>query len=451
MQKSFIEANYNKNDILAKMIMNVHGVHTYCYQAEKIAEVPAETDHYMSLNTLMYRERKIRRDQEHVRCLKFLYMDLDTYHTGYSNHQILMNLEENYFNRSIPVPSYVVSSGRGLYLLWRIDEHVNALPRWKTVQEYLYSQLKEFGADRSVVTDCARVFRIPGSVNKKSGQVVEIIRDYKRKYTLYEIRQEFMPDPILAVRSKINERFIPYETGKKFLVSRIRDLKYLLLHHRDQEEAFRENILFLYRYYYLCVYGDSDAGLKATLKLNQQLKNPLSEKEVMEATKSAQKYFEEGCSFRMTNETMKEFLDLSEQEMAEMPSLAVKERRKEHKRRENHKAYVKRLKNAGKDTKSVQIYQRRRMVYKLLTYGFSPTEIGQRLGISRATCYADLKVVKKVMRALKTPMAYRQSEHWERVYKELFPIPEEKELDFFDADLIELVSGRNGPEYHYKS
>lgn len=449
MQKNFIEANYDKNDILAKMIMGENGVHTYCYPAPKLSEMQPSINHYMSLNTLMYKDGKIKRDQEHIRRLKFLYMDLDTYHTGYSNHQILMNLEENYFNRIIPVPSYVVASGRGMYLLWRIDEHVNALPRWKKVQEYLYCKLKEFGADRAVVTDSARVFRIPGSVNHKSGQVVEIVRDYSRSYTLYEIQQEFLPRENAQIHdSKVNKRFIPYETGKKFLISRIRDLKYLLLNYRDHEGAFRENILFLYRYYYLCVYGDSQAGLKAALKLNQQLKNPLLDKEVVDATKSAQKYFDDGCSFRMTNATMIDFLDLSDQEIAQMPSLAAKERQKEKKSKYNRRTYIKRLKNEGKDTKTVQIHARRKQVYKLLTHGYLPAEIAQCLGISRATCYADLKIVKKVIKAMKTPLGYQNPEDFERLYQELFP---EQENMIRDTEMLEFVSVRNGPVYHCRS
>ena len=452
MQKKFIEDNYNTNDILAKMIMGEQGVFTYCYPVTKIAENKPSINHYMSLNTLMYKDGKIKRDQAHVRRLKFLYMDLDTYHTGYSNAQILMNLEENYFNRTIPTPSYVVFSGRGMYLLWRIDEHINALPRWKAVQEYLYHELKEFGADRAVVTDSARVFRIPGSVNHKSGQVVEIVRDYARKYTLYEIQQEFLPADIVEIpSSKVNKRFIPYEAGKKFLISRIRDLKYLLINHRDHEGAFRENILFLYRYYYLCVYGDSETGLKATLKLNQQLKNPLPDNEVVDATKSAQKYYEDGCSFRMTNATMIEFLDLSEQEIAQMPSLAVKERQKEKKRRDNRKMYIKRLKSEGKDTKAVGIYERRKRMYKLFKDGYTVQEICNRLGISRATCYADLKVVKAVAGAIKETSEKESEKLFTEYYRKEYMLECAKESNLcIGGGLLEFVSVRNGPVYHYR-
>ena len=78
-----------------------------------------------------------------------------------------MNLESNYFNKIIPATNYIIDSGRGLALLWNINKVPSqALPLWKAIQEYLYHQLKEFGADRQAL-DATRVLRVPGSINSK--------------------------------------------------------------------------------------------------------------------------------------------------------------------------------------------------------------------------------------------------------------------------------------------
>ena len=62
-----------------------------------------------------------------------------------------MNLEENYFNKVIPIPNFVIDSGRGLYLILLINKlPCKALPLWKAVEEYLYNQLKQFGAMTSI-------------------------------------------------------------------------------------------------------------------------------------------------------------------------------------------------------------------------------------------------------------------------------------------------------------
>lgn len=103
------------------------------------------------------------------------YIDLDTYNTKFTNDQILMNLNDNYFGKKIPTPNLIVKSVRGLNLIWSIEPvPYMALPLWKAIQEYLYKELKEFGADRKTL-DPTRILRVPGSINSKNGTRVEII------------------------------------------------------------------------------------------------------------------------------------------------------------------------------------------------------------------------------------------------------------------------------------
>ena len=60
-------------------------------------------------------------------------------------------------------------------MVWSIEKvPYKALSLWKAVQEYLYSQLKEFGADRKAL-DVTRILRVPGSINSKSGTRVTIL------------------------------------------------------------------------------------------------------------------------------------------------------------------------------------------------------------------------------------------------------------------------------------
>ena len=50
----------------------------------------------------------------------------------------LRETEKNYFNQSIPIPNYVIDSGRGMYLIWLINKVPSqALALWKAIQEYL--------------------------------------------------------------------------------------------------------------------------------------------------------------------------------------------------------------------------------------------------------------------------------------------------------------------------
>ena len=76
------------------------------------------TDLYMSMNTFY----KPERTKENLRYLNSLYIDLDYYKMDLSRQEVLSKLEEEYFNKSIPVPSMIVDSGRGLYLIWLIEK-----------------------------------------------------------------------------------------------------------------------------------------------------------------------------------------------------------------------------------------------------------------------------------------------------------------------------------------
>ena len=145
---------------------------------------------YISLNTFYSTFRRI----EFLKELKAQFIDLDVYKTKFTKNQILMNLDNNYFNKSIPRPNIIIDSGRGLYLIWIINSVPSkALPLWKAVEEYLYSVLKPFGADRKAL-DPTRVLRVPGSFNTKSNTKVEIIEEYDYIYDLREIQSEFLPE-----------------------------------------------------------------------------------------------------------------------------------------------------------------------------------------------------------------------------------------------------------------
>lgn len=125
-------------------------------------------------------------------------MDLDIYNTKFTKEQILMDLEKNYYGSKIPIPSFVVDSGRGLYLIWLISfVPYKALALWKAIEEYLYKTLKEFGADKKAL-DCTRILSIPGTINSKSGTKVKIIDFYEYRYDFMEIEKEF-PSEILLI------------------------------------------------------------------------------------------------------------------------------------------------------------------------------------------------------------------------------------------------------------
>ena len=145
---------------------------------------------YISINTFYSTFRRL----EYIKELKAQFIDLDIYKTGFTKEQIIMHLEADYFNKSIPRPNLIIDSGRGLYLIWLLNSVPSkALPLWKAIEEYLYSVLKPFGADRQAL-DPTRILRVPGSINSKSKTTVKVIEQYDYIYDLREIQNEYLPE-----------------------------------------------------------------------------------------------------------------------------------------------------------------------------------------------------------------------------------------------------------------
>ena len=147
-------------------------------------------DTYISINTFYKTYRRI----ECLKELRACYIDLDVYNTGFTKEQVMMNLDENYYNKTIPIPNFTIDSGRGLYLIWLINTVPSkALPLWKAVEEYFYKELKCFGADRKAL-DPTRILRTVGSENTKSNTIVKIVDENEYVYDLREIQNNFLPD-----------------------------------------------------------------------------------------------------------------------------------------------------------------------------------------------------------------------------------------------------------------
>jgi len=100
------------------------------------------------------------------------YVDLD-YHTkarwqGRPPSDVAADVIFSLEEQGLPLPSYVLSTGRGLVCVWLTELlPFSVLPRWNLVQRTLADRLTDFGADKRAL-DAARVFRLVGSVNSRA-------------------------------------------------------------------------------------------------------------------------------------------------------------------------------------------------------------------------------------------------------------------------------------------
>lgn len=444
-------------DYFAFLFGQSAGYHTVCkkYQSGRMSECfytlgellhlnrDGQTDCYCALNSFLSPRRKnIRvsgRKVENLKHLNALYVDIDCYKLGLLPEQVLYVLQEDYYNSIIPVPSLVISSGRGMYLIWKISEDRNALSRWQKIENALIDRLSDFGSDPQA-SDAARILRIPNTVNSKSGETVSVIEYNDVQYTLYEISREFDIDCTSARNTYGKATYKQVKTAKMLATAfnleypdfddydetaafigeylpqyneqkqaqspklhnldakraisaladgRIKDL-YRLFAMRQGGDCCREYALFLCRVWMLELTGDPELAKAEMLRLNASMDKPLEPNHAIKSTASAQKKWETGNGYRYSTEKIVAVLALSDAEQAEMLYLRVSpESQQIRRKKSNRNAYLRKLESCGKSTKIVAVEQRRITMRQMLADGCTMQEICEKLGISERTYARD--------------------------------------------------------------
>ena len=384
----------NSKGWITRSCIDENGYSQWHYKYAELKETDLAGENvYITLNTFYKPCRRL----ECIKELNCVYIDLDYYKTKYTREQIIMNLEENYFNKIIPATNYILDSGRGLALIWLINKVPSkALPLWKAVQEYLYNQLKEFGADRQAL-DATRILRVPGSINSKSKTVVSIIDEYDYIYDLREIQKEFLPELKLKEKKKGRPKKINYIYRERSLYhSRIQDITKLCELREYDLRGHIEIILFLYRYYLCSFTEDTKKALEDVLELNSMFISPLKENEVIRATRSAEKcYLDKNKEYKYKNETLIDLLEITEYEETQMSTIISKSEYKRRDRVYQKNKYQRKLKSEGKISEKEKLSQRRAKIKDLLAEGLEKKDICLELNISKRTYIRDRQYLKE--------------------------------------------------------
>lgn len=323
---------------LAKKDPQTRRFYQYHYKPEELAEHLSEwtgEDVYFSQNSFYKPQRRI----DTIRQLRTLYVDLDVYNLGMEPKWALGKLELEYFGQVIPDPNTVIFSGRGLVLIWNIEPvPYMAMPLWKAVENFLAESLKDIGADTKA-TDPARIFRLPGTINSKSRVTVTAQYRHDYRYDIHDLQYDYLPELTPA----------PPETKKKkgrqpkvvhlfnvytLHLARARDIGKLVELRNGDCTSYREYICFLYRYFTCCYTGDPERAMDDMLALNAEFTEPLPYKEVLTATKSAEKAWEAksnakadaaakamgypGAGYNLKNAKIIEWLNITAEEQREM-------------------------------------------------------------------------------------------------------------------------------------
>ena len=451
------------------------------------------TDAYFALNPMI--NNRTKRCQQNIRGLSWCFVDIDYDTTEYSDmdpYNFYFTYIKPLFDEKIPKPTVVMFTGRGFHLYWKLCrnedyiandcESMRAKKRWQRINGLLNDALADIGADVKISRDYARLVRIPGSVNSKSGETVTIVAMNENcRYTLFDIDTFFNGkeasdkmyelfdqmvevlgfgrDTMLTrtyVHSFITKNFknfcrkihgkatvdqiklckklakradikCPKSFKSKFdahlfirrcnkIIARNFDpTKPIACYHGmspiglslkrlamiedvvkcdNNRTGHRELTLFVARILKLQVTGgDKEAAVAYILDLNQRFSEPLSEKEAVCATKSAEKYYGEDITwFKITNKLFFDYLGVPDEERSiylgrqkKQLTPEEEEERKLRLRRQKLESYYRRRARKGLDTMEERQFKKRELIKDCIAKNMRIVAMVEETHIARGT------------------------------------------------------------------
>ncbi|WP_312356744.1 hypothetical protein [Agrobacterium sp.] len=243
---------------------------TYC-PTEEAAEFArgylstgSARDLYVSMGT--FRRRRVTSE---ICAIESTYLDLDYYKSPLWHRcpkAVAKNVIRDLEDAGKPLPSFILSSGRGLLCVWLHEMlRANVLSKWSAVQKELGKPLARYSPDKSAA-DAARIFRLVGSINSKAddsrNRVQLVWGDPKalHRYRFNDLADAWLPFTKAELVSMAEERAKknagkpkkhrrPDGMASGLWGTRMEDIQNLIKH-RDQSGAvavgMQDKFLFIY-------------------------------------------------------------------------------------------------------------------------------------------------------------------------------------------------------------
>ena len=175
-----------------------------------VTELPGGVDTYLSQARFSGRRKIVR-----LITVRSMWADLDTYKVdelaGLSDEVLLARVLAQCDEQGISLPSYVLSSGRGLCACWLHDTLPSSmLLRWQAAQAGLHERLAGLGPD-PVTRDVTRVLRLVGSLHVRAQKRVRCLYPQVGEPRVYRFRDlarmlSPFPEPSAAHRARAELR-----------------------------------------------------------------------------------------------------------------------------------------------------------------------------------------------------------------------------------------------------
>jgi len=378
-----------------------------------VEETGGQEDVYIASSTFY----KPKRSTSNIRQFRALYIDIDVERYGkYGKSETVYMVHELVNENKIPTPSMIVDSGRGWHLYWRIkNAPYGAIYTWQEIEDYLYNQLKDLGADIQA-TEGARVLRLPDTINSRINKEckVLIIND-DIEYSMYDLREEYLNykhkksyqleiHQTKEINKKKSGTISRLFNSYTLHLARANDIETLCSLRKYDVKGYRNFILHCYAYWKGIYTRDIEELEKEVIEFNNAFRNPLKESEVSAILrcipKAISKFIEyeqgmrSGQVKRVTkgmkdkggywykNQTLIERLDITLDEQKHMKSIISEE---EKYRRNNIKRKNNRRNEEGLTNREQQKVKKEQLIKDLIKKGFNKSQVAKELGVNRST------------------------------------------------------------------
>ena len=378
------------------------------YETKKHVVISEFISCYVSMNTFYYPKRT----KKALRKLGFFYIDVDPRTVNMSKEDAYIKIKEKVDQNLIPVPSAIVDSGGGYYIIYKLDPvfagSEKTVKLFGHIESFLVDMLADVGGDNNA-KDACRVLRVPGTINSKysADTFVKVIEfnqgliysfaDFKELMNkangfdldawkrLKEERKELSPK-----KKKEKEKIIQTWTSgvkKKFSekslhATRSLDYKRIILMRGRNMEGYRNTILWLYgltQKHLVSTKAEMELKLR---EMNDMFVEPLAVKDVLDMTTHC---WED--SYRIGNATIIKKLKLIPKEEKQLLTIIGKEEkydRKNKKRTPRNENGLTPRQQAKEDLVT--------KIKELRKKGLKQTEIASELGIRKGTVSKYLKL-----------------------------------------------------------
>lgn len=362
-------------------------------QLEWISTQEAE-DAYFSLNSF-WNENKTTND---VRHLNAFVMDLDFYKIKKFEQMTPEAFYEKYISKKLSLkPTAVINSGRGLYVIYAFKHcsyHMTSL--YNSITKNLYKDFNRFGMDPKAM-NITQVIRIPGSVNTKTGEMVEVIEYNDTTYTIQDIAAAVLPynKEQMQEMKKENKKKETVKTTitslqknidgrKRHFSTFFADLQKLIQLRNYDIEGLREYILYITRERAEWSGYTEDESILFAMKLNEMLKDPLDARDITKQCKPSRRPHKTSLNKIMLN------LKISADEMESMKMLRSRAMKLAARQKQRRKHPL--LNRTEAECKRMD--RRKQVLYLKITEKLSNAAIAQKLDIDRKTVTNDLRYIK---------------------------------------------------------